>query len=160
MKIAYQFSGYEICNHSIQDFESLFSISRIKSALAENPSFARGLIGKVRLFFELNVDGLQPHEDPNIRKLCLRLLNETAAPFLASTSDGQSMSSLFFATLPSFTTVSFEQVPGKIRFDCDIKEARKHADRFQKRILAVAKELDVSPEHCVSHCAEMKLPLY
>lgn len=145
--------------HNITHFQSLFGIDRIKAATATDRTLALNMIGSMRIFFELNADCTQPHEDPDIRLLCQKLVDETPALFLATTSD-RTMSLLFYATLMNFTAVSFEEEPDRIRFDSDRNQALKHAGRLQERILAIAKELGVSTEYSMPHCAQMKMPLY
>lgn len=156
MKLAYEFSRHEIRKHDITHFQSLFGIERIKSAMATDRTLPLNMIGSMRIFFELNEDCSQPHEDPDIRKLCGMLVDESPALFLATTSD-RTMSLLFYTTLMNFTAVSFEEAPDRIRFDCDIKAVRKHLARFQERILAIAEELGVSKTYSMEHCARMKI---
>lgn len=113
----------------------------------------------MRIFFELNDDCTQPHEDPDIRLVCQKLVDETPALFLAATSD-RTMSLLFYSTLMNFTAVSFEEETDRTRFDSDRNQALKHAGQFQERILAISQELGVSREYSMTHCAQMKMPFY
>jgi len=156
MKLAYEFDRYQIRTHDITHFQSLFGIDRLKTAMATDRTLALNMIGSMRIFFELNENCSQPHEDPDIRKLCGMLVEESPALFLATTSD-RTMSLLFYTTLMNFTAVSFEEESDWIRFDSDITQARKHEDRFQKRILAISEKLGVSKTYSMEHCAKMKM---
>jgi len=158
MKLAYQFSREEIVSHNLRNFDTFYGIDRLKLVAHGDPKAASELLGSMKLFFELDEVGTQPHEDAEIRRLCGALMEKTPALFLASIDD-RTMEILFYSTLANFTAVSFDESPDAIRFDCDREQAQLHFERLQNRILETADELGVQRACSVEHVGWMAVRL-